>query len=111
MIYDLEDSVAVADKINARNNIHKYFSKKHTFSNETEYPERVVRVNQFSVEDVNALALSNLHGLVLPKVESVDCIKKYIEIISKIDGNSEIPCFRNIFVTIGKYVCLICVLF
>jgi citrate lyase subunit beta/citryl-CoA lyase len=67
IIFDLEDSVAPANKTAARNNL-KQLPKR------SERPQLWVRINpigsEFHRDDLHMIGLADIHGIVLPKSES-----------------------------------------
>jgi citrate lyase subunit beta / citryl-CoA lyase len=67
IIFDLEDSVAPAQKAVARN-ILKHLPKR------SERPQLWVRINplgsEFHRDDLHLIAVADIHGIVLPKAES-----------------------------------------
>lgn len=73
IIFDLEDSVVIEEKDQAREKIKPWLNNKDISS------KKYVRVNEvnstFFIDDIRALVNENLDGIILPKTNNTDDIK------------------------------------
>ncbi|SDQ16753.1 citrate lyase subunit beta / citryl-CoA lyase [Actinopolyspora saharensis] len=76
-IIDLEDAVPVADKVDARNSA--VAALQHHVADHHQSPALFVRVNALDTwdgaDDVRAVTLPGLHGIVLPKVDGPEDVR------------------------------------
>jgi citrate lyase beta subunit len=83
-IYDLEDAVSPSNKSIARSNLVTFLTSR----NITSQQHRVIRVNcpfatEWGMDDVAALSsFSNIHSILLPKVENADMIHETVRLIN-----------------------------
>lgn len=83
VILDLEDSVAVAKKAEARLLVRNALRQIDFLG-----AERMVRINQLplGLEDLPQIIPHNVHVILVPKCESADAIRQVNETIARIDG-------------------------
>lgn len=88
IIYDLEDAVPVSEKIAARQKVKKAIC-------EASHQVNFVRVNDlttpFFMEDLNAIIVENLFGIVLPKVNKKDDIIIAEYLLGKVEEKHHLP--------------------
>ena len=98
LIFDLEDSVPVAEKPKARALTAEYIGKHKAVTNV------YVRVNAFetgmTAADIEAVAVEGLVGIKLPKSESADMIKAVDEMLTEAERKRGLP-ERSIGIDVG----------
>lgn len=89
LMFDLEDSVPTAEKATARDLIRKHLASLGGAS------VAFVRVNSWEsgllYEDIEAVLAPALHGIVLPKVESVETIREVDAILDQAERRTGTP--------------------
>lgn len=91
-ILDLEDSVSIAQKKTARDNI---FYKVGEIDLKNRFKDIFIRVNdldsEYIYEDINETISSKISGYMIPKFESIDKVKEIVIFISKKEKEKDIP--------------------
>ena len=84
---DLEDAVALAEKPRARTLVRR--AAKTVAKGSADVLVRINRPLRMAVDDLEASVWPEVHGLVLPKVESADHIGFLAEIITELEGERD----------------------
>jgi citrate lyase subunit beta/citryl-CoA lyase len=98
LVFDLEDSVPVADKPKARALAAEYIGRHKAITSV------YVRVNSLetgmTADDINAVAVNGLIGIKLPKTESADMIKAVDALLGEAERKHGLP-ERSIGIDVG----------